>query len=165
MKLSDVRVDIDKIDNAMKELFIRRMELSESVADIKIAEDDKVYKPDREKAMTEKLTADVNENIKGEYASFLETVVRLSRKHQYSRINDAKNLKDASGNRICIKAGGDDIIRICRMVGDYGAEVENTGFDDNAGLVVLYIRVNNMSDAGNLMLQLESETDACIFCE
>ena len=51
------------------------------------------------------------------------------------------------------------------MVGDYGAEVENTGFDDNAGLVVLYIRVNNMSDAGNLMLQLESETDACIFCE
>ena len=95
MKLSDVRVDIDKIDNAMKELFIRRMELSESVADIKIAEDDKVYKPDREKAMTEKLTADVNENIRGEYASFLETVVRLSRKHQYSRINDAKNLKDA----------------------------------------------------------------------
>ncbi len=165
MKLSDVRVDIDKIDKAMKELFIRRMELSESVADIKIAEHDRVYKPDREKAMKEKLISDVNENIRGEYESFLETVVRLSRKHQYSRINDANKLNDASGNRICIKTGADDIIRICRIAGDYGAEVENTEFDDNAGLLVLYIRVNNISEVGNLMLQLQSETNAYIFCK
>lgn len=165
MKLSDVRADIDKIDNAMKELFVRRMELSESVADIKLTNNDNVYKPDREIAMIQKLAADMNEDIKDEYVSFIETVVRLSRKRQYSIINGAKSLKDASGQIICVKAGGNDIIKICRIAGDYGAEVSNMEFDDNAGLVLLYIQVNNTIDAGNFMLQLQNETEAYILCE
>ena len=53
MELADIRVEIDKIDDELKTLYFKRMELSKEVAKIKSGKEtgkkDNVYKPDREK--------------------------------------------------------------------------------------------------------------------
>ncbi len=83
MDLSDVRKDIDAVDKEMKELFIKRMGLAEKVAAIKDETHDKVYKPDREKAMIAALTEGVKPEIRKEYEDFLVNLLKLSRRYQY----------------------------------------------------------------------------------
>ena len=64
MTLEEARQDIDKIDNGLRELFLKRMKVSEAIAEIKAASGDEIYKPDREKIVIDRLTADVDEDVK-----------------------------------------------------------------------------------------------------
>lgn len=52
-ELSDIRLDINRVDHEIQKLFLDRMALAEQVADYKIATGDKVLKPDREQALLE----------------------------------------------------------------------------------------------------------------
>ena len=55
MDLSDIRKDIDAIDEQMIELLTKRMECSLKVAEIKRAEGLPVYHPGREQAIFDKV--------------------------------------------------------------------------------------------------------------
>ena len=82
MELSEIRKEIDSVDNEMRELFIRRMGLSKKVAALKAKTGDSIYKPDREKEMIGRLSAGLDPELTQAYQSFLRQVLRLSREYQ-----------------------------------------------------------------------------------
>ena len=82
MSLSLVREKINNIDDNMKQLFDERMECSNQVAAVKISENDKVYKPLREKEIGERFAGDE------EYLAFVKKVMQISRRRQYGMFLD-----------------------------------------------------------------------------
>lgn len=83
MDLHEIRRDIDRIDNQIKQLFLQRMEVSGRVAEAKMKTGDSILKPEREKQVIERLTGDVPENLRTEYTAFLKKLMMVSRKYQY----------------------------------------------------------------------------------
>jgi len=82
MNLEDIRTETDKIDDEIAELFIRRLKLVESVAQVKKETNASVLKPAREREIINRLT---NEHD-GMTADFLKllftTIFDISRSHQ-----------------------------------------------------------------------------------
>ena len=85
-ELSDIRLDINRVDREIQKLFLERMSLAEQVADYKITTGDKVLKPDREQALLDMMREQVPEYLEPEYVSMLKGMIRVSRMRQYSRI-------------------------------------------------------------------------------
>ena len=84
MTLEQIREEIDAIDQQMKALFIRRMDCARQVAETKAETGGDVYVAERETAMTEKRTADIEDReLKENYRDFLTHTICISRKHQY----------------------------------------------------------------------------------
>ena len=73
------------VDNSLKEAFLARMELIDQVAEIKAAAGGAVYNPDREKAMIERLTADVEPRFQESYIRFLKEILAISKDYQKKR--------------------------------------------------------------------------------
>lgn len=90
LTLDGVREEIDRVDNDMKALFMKRMGLADQVAQIKADTGDVIFKPDREKVMIEKLCADMDDALVMEYRAFLKRIIALSRKYQYRRMLELK---------------------------------------------------------------------------
>lgn len=88
MTLEEARQDIDNIDNGLRELFLKRMKVSETIAEIKAASGDEIYKPDREKIVIDRLTADVDEDVKDEYTQFVKKIMEISRNYQFKKISE-----------------------------------------------------------------------------
>lgn len=91
MDLSEVRVNIDRVDNEIKKLFEERMHLSDAVARCKAETEDEIYKPDREAAIIERLTTGVDPSIKREYIALIKRIMEVSRKYQYGRTLELKD--------------------------------------------------------------------------
>ncbi|MBR0410854.1 MAG: chorismate mutase [Eubacterium sp.] len=83
MDLSDIRKDIDQVDDEIRRLFIRRMALSGQVAAVKAETADDIYKPGREQAIIEKNTKNMDPGLVREYTSLIRKIMELSRKYQY----------------------------------------------------------------------------------
>ena len=60
-ELPEIRQDINRVDSAIRELFLLRMSLALEVAKTKAQSDDKIYKPDREAEIVEKRSAGMEE--------------------------------------------------------------------------------------------------------
>ena len=88
MTLEEARQDIDKIDNELKTLFFERMKVSAKIAEIKKETGDEIYKPDREKIVIDRLTADVDEDVKDEYTQFVKKIMEISRNYQFKKISE-----------------------------------------------------------------------------
>ena len=85
-ELSEIRQDINRVDSAIRELFLLRMSLALEVAKTKAQSDDKIYKPDREAEIVEKRSAGMEEELQLKYVSLLQSMIRASREYQYSEI-------------------------------------------------------------------------------
>ena len=96
MDLSEVRVNIDRVDNEIKKLFEERMHLSDCVARCKAETEDAIYKPDREVEIIERLTTGVDPSIKMEYKALIKRIMEVSRKYQYGRTLELRNCLDVS---------------------------------------------------------------------
>ncbi len=81
--LADIRVDIDSVDRQIRELFIKRMQLSKQVAEVKAQTADTIYKPDRETAIIEKQSKDMDSDTVMEYKALIKRIMEVSRKYQY----------------------------------------------------------------------------------
>ena len=57
-ELPEIRQDINRVDSAIRELFLLRMSLAPEVAKTKAQSDDKIYKPDREAGKSLKAPAE-----------------------------------------------------------------------------------------------------------
>ena len=95
MELSEIRVEIDKIDDELKALYFKRMELSKEVAKIKSGKDtgkkDDVYKPDREKQIIDRLTSDLvgdKEVLKEDYILFIQRILENSKNYQRKLLSE-----------------------------------------------------------------------------
>lgn len=85
-ELPEIRQDINRVDSAIRELFLLRMSLALEVAKTKAQSDDKIYKPDREAEIVEKRSAGMEEELQLKYVSLLQSMIRASREYQYSEI-------------------------------------------------------------------------------
>lgn len=94
MELSEVRVNIDRVDNEIKKLFEERMHLSDEVARVKAEKSDSIYKPEREIEIIDRLTEGVDPSIKMEYTALIKRIMEVSRKYQYGRTLELKNCLD-----------------------------------------------------------------------
>ena len=83
-ELPEIRQDINRVDSAIRELFLLRMSLALEVAKTKAQSDDKIYKPDREAEIVEKRSAGMEEELQLKYVSLLQSMIRASREYQYS---------------------------------------------------------------------------------
>ncbi|MGI6031707.1 MAG: bifunctional chorismate mutase/prephenate dehydratase [Eubacteriales bacterium] len=83
MRLEEIRQEIDRTDDEIRSCFLRRMELAEQVARVKMETGDSIWKPDREEALVERLTAQVPPAMRQGYACWLHKLMEVSRQHQY----------------------------------------------------------------------------------
>ncbi len=91
MDLSEVRVNIDRVDKEIRKLFMERMLLADQVACIKAKTKDVIYKPDRETAIIEKQTEDVEDKFLKEYTALIKRIMEVSRKYQYGRTMELRD--------------------------------------------------------------------------
>ena len=84
MDLSELRKEIDRVDEQMKALFIRRMGLSREIAALKAKTGDPIYVPQREKEIISSRSGEVDPQIADAYRSFLAQILKLSREYQSS---------------------------------------------------------------------------------
>lgn len=85
-KLSDIRPLIDEIDKQLLDLFLKRMQLSQRVANVKLVTGDSIYKPEREDEVIENITKGLTQDQidKCEYVkSYFKNIMQLSRQLQY----------------------------------------------------------------------------------
>ncbi len=89
MKLEDVRKEIDALDPQIKTLILRRMDCSLEVAKAKqAAGETTIYRRDREKAILDRLGADVPADRLPEYLAVVRKIMETSRMFQYGLLFD-----------------------------------------------------------------------------
>ncbi len=76
------RLELNEIDNRLKELFLRRMEVIGDVSAYKKANGIAIYDPERERAMKDRLSSDLQEPMKTLYLEFLDTILNASKELQ-----------------------------------------------------------------------------------
>jgi Chorismate mutase len=90
MELSDIRKDIDVIDNELKALFVKRMALSKEVASVKAKSGASVYNAAREAEIIENLSSDIDEDYKEDYIAWIKQMLASSRNYQNKLIEEQK---------------------------------------------------------------------------
>lgn len=86
MNLSDIRVNIDRVDQEIRKLFLERMGLSEQVVTVKAQNADKIFKPDREREIIKNNSEGLPEIYVREYQAMIKRIMEVSRKYQYGRM-------------------------------------------------------------------------------
>lgn len=88
-ELSELRDEIDEIDNQIVNLYERRMEISEEVAEYKIAVGKKVFDKEREVAKLETLSKKGTTSfLKHGIRELFEQIMSMSRKRQYQLLTE-----------------------------------------------------------------------------
>ncbi len=87
MDLKKCREEINKIDDQMKELFLKRMEVVSEVAKYKIENKMPIFDAKREESMKERLSSDTGD-MKEYYLAFLEEMLVQSKNYQKKLIDE-----------------------------------------------------------------------------
>ncbi|WP_194611757.1 chorismate mutase [Clostridium vitabionis] len=89
MTLEEIRAEIDRIDPAIRELLMHRMDCSAEVARAKAASGDpSIYRADREAEILARLGDEVPENRRKEYLAVVKKIMETSRMFQYGLLFD-----------------------------------------------------------------------------
>lgn len=97
MSLDEIREEIDRIDNAIKPLFMKRMECAKHVAEVKSASGGDVFVSEREQAVIRQRSSDVGDEVRDEYAEFLRHLMSVCRSYEYGLLEPLQEqvVKDA----------------------------------------------------------------------
>jgi chorismate mutase len=87
MTLEEIRAEIDKLDNEIKELFVKRMECAKHVAEVKSASGGDVYAPAREREILERRSSDIDAEIREEYTAFQKHLMSVCRRYEYGLLD------------------------------------------------------------------------------
>lgn len=85
MDLSEIRQDIDRIDDQLVQLFCQRMNLSAKVADYKKANNLPIYHPGRERAILQKVAEKAGPEMENYTRVMYSMLFELSRSYQSKR--------------------------------------------------------------------------------
>jgi len=92
MELTDIRNEIDAIDEQMVQLFCQRMALSAQVADYKKANNMPIFVPARERAILQKVAAQSGSEFENYTRTLYSTLFELSRSYQSKRNTEVSPL-------------------------------------------------------------------------
>ncbi|MBR6402548.1 MAG: chorismate mutase [Eubacterium sp.] len=177
MTLEDLRKDIDDIDKDIKELFVKRMQVVEQIAEYKAENGEEIYRPDREAELLDRCSDGLAPSIKEEYISLVRKLVTLSREHQYKELFKKGYLKDVSvsgyqskHNRLAISFNCDDkcgsLTYVLSIISDFGVNIKNLNLTNITENGLIAYRVELLMDMGvdsekekALITQLMKETD------
>ena len=99
MELTEIRKDIDAIDEEMAKLFVRRMDCADRVAEAKRGTGKAVLDPGREREILAKVAERVGPGLATEGRLLFSTLMSISRGRQRARLVDngkfAKTFADA----------------------------------------------------------------------
>lgn len=79
--LSEARKELNNIDDGIKELFIKRMNIIKDIAIYKKSNNLQIFDPKREEEMIERLSKDTGE-LKEYYVNLLKEILKESKKYQ-----------------------------------------------------------------------------------
>lgn len=85
-ELNDIRRDINEVDEQLRGLFLRRMELALEVAETKAETGDRIFKPEREAEILTARAEGMEGGLQLKYLSLLESIIRKSRECQYAEL-------------------------------------------------------------------------------
>ena len=85
MDITELRAEIDKIDNELVKLFCARMEVSAKVADYKRERNLPIFVPAREREILQEVAAKAGPEFAGYTRSLYSTIFELSRSYQAKR--------------------------------------------------------------------------------
>ena len=88
MDLGNIRNEINRIVEEIRELFKKRLDCSDQVARVKLETGDLVYKPEREREIAKRLSNDKK------YLSINKRIIQISRKYQYEKFAENKKLDE-----------------------------------------------------------------------
>lgn len=91
-KLAALRVRIDEVDRGLIELFQKRMQISEQVADVKSSANLSLTDEKREHQVIENAVSIADESNKSEVAAFMQSLIALSKIKQRYKLMPATNL-------------------------------------------------------------------------
>lgn len=83
MTLDQARLEINKVDNGLLELFTKRMDIAGEIARIKLNEGKEIFNSEREKAIFKKVEIAVPENYSQYAVSLYTEIMALSRNYQH----------------------------------------------------------------------------------
>ena len=138
MELTEVRREIDCLDQSLREALLRRLDLSEGAVRAKMKSGDtEVFRADREREILETLSAGVEETKKAEYLAVLEKILVTSRMYQYAILCEesafdaaallAPGILPVSGASIIVlsvRLRGGQLNQVLGMIGDYRFPIE-----------------------------------------
>ncbi|MEG0116060.1 MAG: chorismate mutase [Hydrogenoanaerobacterium sp.] len=82
MKLSEIRTEIDKIDDETAKLFERRLELVAEIANIKAAQGVPILNVTREDEIINRLTINKDEDLSAYIKMLYKSIFNISREYQ-----------------------------------------------------------------------------------
>lgn len=90
-ELTDIRKELDEIDNSIYELFLKRLELASDVAEYKIANNLNVYDKKREDEKLLSISQKSDDPLVGKsMVELFSQIMSISKKKQYRMLADAK---------------------------------------------------------------------------
>lgn len=127
--LNDIRLDINKVDDELKKLFLQRMEYVEQVREYKAATNTPVKNKSREADIIKSKLEGVEKYIP-ETSEFFKSMIEISCNYQDERLSSLKY--DVDFNEISEKDFFDNVKTVCHqgIVGSYSYEVAEKYFAD-----------------------------------
>ncbi len=92
MDLKDCRTEIDKINNEMLTLFIKRMRLSEKVAKYKAENGLPIFVSEREKQILDEMAQKAGKEFETYVRDFYSALMAISRSYQSEIIKSEKDI-------------------------------------------------------------------------
>lgn len=88
--LNDYRISIDKIDEEIQELFIKRMEIASKIAEYKHTNNISITNNNREEEIFNKIINNKNKIISNYYLDVQKCIIKKSKEYQKSLIDTLK---------------------------------------------------------------------------
>ena len=176
MTLEEARRQIDALDLEIRDLLMRRMDMSRAVAESKrLSGDLTVYRPEREGEILRSLGEGVPEERRDAYLAVVRKILEGSRRYQYSLLYDRvpgikedlfKGLKipeNCLGVRLRLKCPDRPgvLTGFLSMAEDAGCVVQSVAMTGNGDPAIYEITVlygQNRAETGKLMYQLFMES-------
>ena len=80
--LNKLRDEINSLDQKMKEMFLRRMDIVKDIYSYKKEHDLPIYDKAREEEMIKNLLLDIDESLKDYYLKFIKLILDTSKDYQ-----------------------------------------------------------------------------------
>lgn len=80
--LNKLRDEINSLDQKMKELFLRRMDIVKDIYSYKKEHELPIYDKTREEEMIKNLLLDIDESLKDYYLKFIKLILDTSKEYQ-----------------------------------------------------------------------------------